>query len=198
MLLALILRNIRNVKKIRDRLGSSVKLLRSCKKTVLLITITAAVTLIIGSLISIWLSKVTELNIPSIGYIRTRGVEGYWDKDLTNKTGACDWGTIWPGLTRNVSIYLRSISNIETTLSLRTRNWTFLNSSNKIVAGPNATTPYMSLGWSYNNAIVHPGEVLQVTLTLSVEQSSDLVEFLIANDVKAFSVEIIISTDDYS
>jgi len=178
----------------KDKFGSFASFLRSSRKTFLLIVITAVATLVTGSLISIWLSKVSDLKFPSVGTIRMEGVEGYWDENLTNKTETCDWGTIWPGVSKNLTLYLRSISNFETTLDLTTGNWTFLDSNDRIVAGPNSTTPYMNLTWNYNDTMVKPGGTLQVTLTLSVDRSSSFIEFLIANDVKKFSVDIHIGT----
>jgi hypothetical protein len=178
----------------KNTCDSSLTSLLSHKKTILLITITVAVTLIISSMILVWLDGWINLKIPSTGTIRLRGVEGYWDKNLTNKTETCDWGTIWPGVTENRTIYLRSICNFDTTLNLTTGNWTYLDSNDNIVSGPNSTTPYMNLTWNYNYTMIKPGQTLQVTLTLSVDRSSNLIEFLIANDVKRFSVDIYIST----
>ncbi len=167
------------------------------KRMILLIMITVISTLIISSIISIWLSNVGNLNIPSAGRIITVGVEAYWDSDLQNRTERFDWGTIWPGTSNNVTLYLRSTSNIETTLKLETTNWTFNNSENNIVAGPSNSTPYMNLTWNYKDTTVRPGETIQVTLTLSVDYSTDFIEFLIGNDVKEFGVDIIISTEEY-
>jgi len=172
--------------------------LRSSKRKILLITITVVITLIVSSMISIWLSEVTNLKVPSIGTIKTLGVEAYWDPDLKNESKTFDWGTIYLGTARNITLYLRSISNIETTLLLNTANWTFQNSTNKIVAGPSDSFPYMNLTWNYNETIVRPGETVQVTLTLSADPSSDFIEFLIANDVREFGLDIIISTSEYS
>jgi len=149
-------------------------------------------------MISIWLSKVTTLNVPSLGTIKTLGVEAYWDLDLKNKTETIDWDTIWPGTAKNVTLHIRSISNRETSLELRTANWTFRNSSNLIVAGPSDSSPYMNLTWNYNETTVHPDETVQITIILSADRSSDFIEFLIANDVKEFSLDIIISTSEYS
>ena len=181
----------------KDTFNSLIEYLRSSKRTILLITITVAITLIISSMVSICLGKVTYLSVPSLGTIKTLGVEAYWDSDLKNKTETIDWDTIWPGTYKNVTLYIRSLSNIETTLELRTANWTFLDSNNSIVAGSSDSSPYMNLTWNYNETTVRPSETVQVTLTLSVDYSSDFVEFLIAKDVKEFSLDIIISTSGY-
>ena len=173
----------------KDIFGSFVKFLRSSKKTILLVTITAVITLIIGSLISIWLSKVTNLKVPSIGTIKTLGVEAYWDANLTDKIDEdeqIDWGTLWIGSSNNITIYLRSISNVEATLYVNATNWDPANLSD-----------YMNLLCTRNGTTVHPGEKIQTTLTLSAPYSSKFISYLIANDVKEFSVDVVIRTSEY-
>ena len=137
-----------------------------------------------------------QLSRPKPRTIKTLGVEAYWDKNLENKTETINWGTIWLGMPKNATLYIRSISNIETTLELETANWTFRDSNNRIVAGPSDSSPYVHLTWNYNEAMVRPGEALQVTLTLSVDHSSDFIEFLINNDAKEFIFDIIIMTSE--
>jgi len=133
---------------------------------------------------------------PKPRHHKNLGVEAYWDKNLENKTETIDWSTIWLGTSKNVTLYIRSISNIETTLKLKTANWTFRDSNNKIVAEPSNSSPYINLTWNYNETTVRPDETVQVTLSLCVDHSTDFSEFLIANDVKEFSFDIIISTSE--
>jgi hypothetical protein len=45
----------------------------------------------------------------------------------------------------------------------------------------------------YNGTQINPGEIIQVTLTLSASSSHDFVHYLIANNVKNFSFDIIIA-----
>jgi hypothetical protein len=170
----------------KNIIDSFLRFLRSSKRKMLLITITIVTTLIISSIIAIWLSKVAHLNIPSLGTIRTLGVEAYWDINLTNKTEAINWGTIWPGSSQNATLYIRSISNLETTLHLNTTNWNPANISN-----------YMNLTWNYNGTTIQPDEIIQVTLTLSASSSFNFINYLITNEVKQFSLDIIISTSEY-
>jgi hypothetical protein len=146
------------VQKMRGILNSLTKSQRSSKRAILLVSITV-VTLIIGSATSVWLSKVTSLNVPSAGTIKTLGVEAYWDENLKNKTKAINWGILEPGSTKNVTLYIKSISNIPTTLQLETANWTFLDSNNNVASGPNKTTPYLNLTWNYKNATIQPSEI---------------------------------------
>lgn len=158
----------------------------SLKKKVLLIITVATITFLLNSAVSIWLSEVTNLEIPSIGTIKTIGVEAYWDQTHTNKTEVINWHNIWLGSSKNVTLYVRSISNIKTVLQINATNWSPTNISNN-----------MDLSWNYNEATIDPGEVIQVTITLSTIPSKSFVEYLISNNVKEFSFDIIIQAIAY-
>ena len=170
----------------KNTFNSLIEFLHSSKRVILLITITVVVTLIISSVISIWLSKVTNLDVPSLGTIKTLGVEAYWDLDLENKTETINWGTIWIGSSQNVTLYVRSISNYVATIHLNTTNW-----------NPTNISDYTNLTWNYNGTPVNPGEIIQITLTLSTSSSNSFIRYLITNDVKQFNFDIIISTSEY-
>lgn len=163
--------------------NSLVKFLRSSKRKILVIIITAVITIAISAIISLWLSSINNIYVPSLGTIKTLGVEAYWDKNLENKTETISWGTIWPGSSKNFTLYLRSISNTETTLLLNATNW-----------NPANISEYMNLSWNYNETILHPSETIQVTLILTTSSSNEFISYLINNDVKEFSFDIIIST----
>jgi len=165
----------------KDTFISFIEFLRSSKTTILFIIITAVITIAISAIISLWLSSINNIYVPSLGTIKTLGVEAYWDKNLENKTETINWGTIWPGSSKNFTLYLRSISNTETTLLLNATNWNPANISN-----------YMNLTWSYDGTPLNPGEVIQLTLTLSASPSDSFIQYLIANDVKDFSFDIVI------
>jgi len=152
---------------------------------VLLILTVAAVTLLLSSGLSIWLSEVTKLEVPSIGRVKTIGVEAYWDENLENKTEAVDWDTIWLGSSKNVTFYLRSISNVKTVLQLNATNW-----------NPTNVSKHMNLSWNYNGTPINPGEVIRVTIRISAPPSVRFIEYIITNDVKEFSFDIVISATE--
>lgn len=168
-----------NVENMRSRLHSFIAFLRSSKKTLLLILIVAMASIAITTTISILLSKIDNFNIPSLGNIKTIGVEAYWDPNRENKTETLDWGTIWIGTSKNMTLYIRSVSNYKVTLNLNATNWIPANISD-----------YMTLSWDYNGTQLNPSEIIQVTLTLSPSFSNSFVRYLIANDVKNFSLDI--------
>jgi hypothetical protein len=138
------------------------------------------------------LDVTTHVNFPSIGTIRTIGVKAYNDSNLQNIITQIMWGATYLGSIINVTLYVKSVSNTETTLDLQTANWTFLNSTNAIVSGPNKTTQYLNLTWNYNNTVINPGEAIPVTLTLSVTDSPTFTQFLINNNVTSFSFDIVV------
>ena len=158
---------------------SSIAFLNRSKKTLLLIIIIAIASVAVSSLISILLSKIHNFDIPALGNIKTIGVEAYWDPNCENKTEALDWGTIWIGSSRNVTLYVRSISNYKVTLNLKATDWMPANISD-----------YMTLSWDYNETTLNPGEIIPVTLTLSSSFSNSFIFYLIDNDVQSFSLDI--------
>ena len=126
-----------------------------------------------------------QLSRPKPRTIKTLGVEAYWDKNLENKTETINWGTIWPISSKNFTLYLRSISNTETTLLLNSTNW-----------NPANISEYMNLSWNYNGTILHPSETIQVTLTLTTSSSNTFLLYLITNDVTDFNFDINISASE--
>lgn len=173
----------KHIKHLLDPLSA---FLRSSKRTILLILLVVAITLVLSTTIAILSERITKLNVPSLGTVKTLGVEAYWDKNLQNKTETINWSTIWPGSSKSFTLYLRSISNTKTTLLLNTTNW-----------NPTNISEYMNFSWNYNGTILHPGETIQVTLTLTTSSSNTFLLYLITNDVKEFRFDIIINTSEH-
>ena len=169
----------------RNKFHSFTAFLRSSKRTILLILLVAVITIALSTTISILSQSITTLKFPSLGTIKTLGVEAYWDRNLENKTETINWGTIWPGSSKNFTFYLRSISNTETTLLLDSTNW-----------NPANISEYMNLSWNYNGTILHPSETIQVTLTLRTSSSNTFLLYLITNDVTDFNFDINISASE--
>jgi hypothetical protein len=173
-------------------LDTFIKSLRHQKKTILLIVGVAAITLSLSIIIPMLIDMTTHLNLPSVGMVYTIGVKAYYDPGLKNITTQIQWGKTYPGSSINKTLYIKSISNVQTQLHLQTANWTLLNSTNAIVSGPSPTTPYLNLTWNYDNKTIIPGKVIHVTLTLSVADSQTFVQFLVDNKVTSFRFDIVI------
>jgi hypothetical protein len=171
--------------------------LRRSKKTFLLIIVVVAVTLFLSAVVSIILDNhFRSISLPSIGNIHTIGIKAYWDPNLQNQTTGIDWGTVYTGQSVNLTLYLQSISNVPTAFEMTTTNWTFINTSNTIAAGPTENTPYINLTWNYNNQTLNPNETIRTTLTLTTDNSSSFIMFLINNNIKQVTMDIIIQTNE--
>ena len=177
-------------------LNSVIKSLPDQKRTIRLIVGIAAIALSLCLIIPALLDTTSHSNFLSIGTIRTIGVKAFYDSNLQNETTNIQWGTTYSGSSDDVTLYLKSTSNTETTLHLQAANWTFLNSRNDIVSGPNQTTPYLNLTWNYNNTTIDPGQAIPITLTLSVTDSPIFTQFLLNNNVTNFSFDIAISATE--
>jgi len=154
-------------------------LLRQHKKTLLLILIVSTATILISSVVSIWLNSFHNLTLPTMGTVKTIGVEAYWDPNLENKTETIDWNTMWPGSTKNFTLYIRSVSNVKTTLHLYTSN-----------ISPADISEYLNLSSNYDGMPLNPDEVIQLTLFLSVSDDESFIWYIVANDVTDFSIDI--------
>jgi hypothetical protein len=96
------------------------------------------------------------LSIGSRGTVKTEGVGVYEDSSCSSAVSWVDWGTVEPGSTKNVSIYLRNEGNYAVTLFMFADNWY-----------PSDASSYMALSWDYADQAVDPQEVVQTTLALS-------------------------------
>jgi hypothetical protein len=131
-------------------------------------------------LIAVWLSKIDNLTVPSIGTIYVTGVEVYGgDIKSTSGTASIDFGTFYLTETRNASFYLRSVSNIPVKLAFNVTNWS-----------PEGLAPYMTLAWNYTGTQIAPREEIPLTFTLSLSSSGDLVNYLITNNVTSFNFDL--------
>ena len=150
------------------------------KKTIFLIIVIICI-LFFNVLFSIWLSKATKLKVPSIGTIKTVGIEAYWDLNLAKKMDIIDWDIIWLGSTKNVTYYLRSTSNVPIILVFNSTDWTPIDILN-----------YVNLTWNYYGKPINPGEIIQVTMTLSFSPTTRFVEYILTSGVNEFSFDIVI------
>ena len=165
--------------KLRNLVHSFVTFMKQSKRTVLLIIIVAITSVTISTTVAILLSKNSNLTVPSLGTVRTIGVEVYWDSAKENKTDVIDWSEIWLGSSKNATIYIQSISNYDVTLELKLTDW-----------NPEIVSEYMELTWDYNGETLSPNEVIEVTLTLSITNSPTFVQYLVDERVENFNLDI--------
>ena len=172
-----------------------VDFIRRHKNTFLLIIVVTLITVLLQTLISVWLSRNSNINLPSFGTIYTLQAEVYGGnlKELSNGQKLIDWGMVYPGTTVNRTFNVMSKSNVEAELIIKAMNWVFNNSRGEIVKGfPTNETDYMTLIASLNETLMNPNQSLEVTLTLMASDSSDFINFILENEVTSFSFDIYI------
>jgi ABC-type multidrug transport system fused ATPase/permease subunit len=92
------------------------------------------------------------------GSVEGFGVGIYWDRACTNRTVFLDWGYIAAGSSTSLTVYVKNEGNSAVSLWLSTSTWTPVTSSSHI-----------SLSWNYSRQILNTGQIIPLTLTLTVE-----------------------------
>lgn len=101
------------------------------------------------------------------------GLGVYSDYQGNNELTSLPWGTLSPGGSNSITIYVKNEGSSDTTLSLVVENWS-----------STAAETYLDVDWNYNGAPISPNNTVAISLTLSV--SSNIV------GVETFSFDVII------
>jgi len=107
-----------------------------------------------------------SLVIPSgvnVEIITPPGVEVgiYWDSGCSMLVSSIDWGSMKPGSSKNVILYIRNEGDAAITLYLEATNWDPIDGSD-----------YIDLSWDLiGGKSVNPDEVARATLTLDVSSN---------------------------
>ena len=116
----------------------------------------------------------SSVRINNQGTVKALGVGVYRDHNCTSPVSLINWGTVEPGSTNNVTVYVRNEGNTAANISMTTENWNPQNAPN-----------YLTLNWNYNGQQLNPSEAVQITLSLDVSSS--------VQGIENFSFDIIIS-----
>jgi hypothetical protein len=84
----------------------------------------------------------------------------YSDSSCTAALSSVTWGTLNPGDTATVTIYLRNEGNVALALSISAGNWT-----------PSGAQNYFTFSWNRDGYVMQPSDVISAVLTLQVSSS---------------------------
>ena len=98
-----------------------------------------------------------QATITTHGNIKAVGCAFYTDSAGVRATSQIDWGTLEPGQTANVTLYMKSLSNVPVTISMAVGNFS-----------PASGGSYLACTWNYGGGVLNPGQLVAVTFTLSV------------------------------
>jgi len=99
--------------------------------------------------------------LQSNGTVTAVNVGVYSDSGCTQNCTSIDWGTIAPGNSSTMTIYIKNIGTIPMTLSMTTGSWV-----------PSNANTYISLSWNRGGAVLSAGQSISATLTLSASSSA--------------------------
>lgn len=109
-------------------------------------------------LVALTLASHSQCAISNVGTIVAIGLEAHEDVNCTQPLSQNEWGFLEPNETASHVCYVKSVSNINSTLMLTPGNWNPPSSSN-----------YLTLSWNYDNSTLQPNEVLEVTFNLHID-----------------------------
>jgi len=96
-------------------------------------------------------------SIPNRARVKGVGVSIWWDYNCTLPVSEIDWGMIEPNQTKTTAIYIKSVSNVNITLTLSTQNW-----------NPQEASQFITLTWNYTGTPLTPKSVTPIELYLHV------------------------------
>jgi hypothetical protein len=99
-----------------------------------------------------------KLSVTHAAHVESIGVGIYWDPKCTNRTLELNLGNIAPNSNTTRTVYIRNEDDTKVTLSLSTSEWS-----------PQKASEYMRLSWTYDGRTLSTGQIIPVTLTLSVD-----------------------------
>lgn len=91
------------------------------------------------------------------------GIGIYGDNHCTDPLSTINWGKLEPGSSKNTTCYIQNEGKTVLFLSVETSNWNPEDASNDI-----------NLNWDYGEQPLNPGEIIQVSLTLSVSAKTNV------------------------
>ena len=142
------------------------------RKSLQLIFVSSILAVISFSLVRGVLFK--SKTIHATGEVVAIDVEVHADPDCTVVLNSIDWGRLYPGESRNTTFYVQLFGNTPSTLGLSTYNF-----------APVAAEQYLALTWDYDSHVLNPGDVLEVTVTLTVSSS--------ITGIESFSFDVIVT-----
>jgi len=93
------------------------------------------------------------------------GIELYNDENAVSTCTSIDWGDLYPKSSTTRTIYVKNTGNATETLSMKTSDW-----------NPVETTSTLKLSWDKEGTSVHPGQIVEATLTLTMGEDIETVD----------------------
>jgi len=132
----------------------------------------AIIFILAGSVAAIYYLT-SRYEIPSTVHVYTLNIEAFWDEACTQPCESIDWGWLYPGESKNQTIYIRKEGNVNVTLWLYTADWSPENGSD-----------YINVTWNRENYLMTE-QVIDATITLTVSNQTNIESFNFTIIIKA-------------
>ena len=137
---------------------------------------------VLCAFVSIAISKSSEATIWNSGKITLVGLDAYGgDITSNNRDFSVGLGTIPLGSSKSVSFFLRSLSNVPTTLTFSIDNWQ-----------PRSLERFMLVTWNYSEKLIAPNEEIPIRIDFYAPESADFSNYLFVNSISSFSFSLYI------
>jgi len=163
--------------------------LKHSYKILILVALVAVMSVAVSAWVAIMLSNSgSEIYLPSVGTIKTIGVEAYEDSDGVIKQDSLSWDEIkiekleWDEIAVepiSTIVYVKSVSNYRVTMDIFLSDWS-----------PEEISDYLTISWDYEGEEMDPGQIVPVTLTLSAPSSDAFIDYILENAIQRFDVSI--------
>ena len=161
-------------------------------KTVMIIVVVVVYTIVLTSLVVSIIDGSNPLRVPTIGNMITIGYEARsGDIQTTGVNQTLDWGTIYIGASTNRSFILKNKSNVITTPELNATDWIFKDQQGQQVDPPAVNNIIVNLTLNPPPPL-NPNEETNATITLTIRFDQTFIDYVVNNNVRTFSFDIII------
>jgi hypothetical protein len=103
-----------------------------------------------------------SVRVPTRAQVKCVGVDVFSDANCTVRVTEIDLGFLDPGQTKNYSVYVKSQSNVDITLTMTTEEW-----------NPSNATAVVGLSWDCQGRQVSAGAAVLATFTLTMSQTTN-------------------------
>lgn len=124
------------------------------KRTIIIVTLVLITVMGIGVSGLLTTTKILD----SSGSIMAINIEAFSDQACTQPISSLDWGVPEPGNNIDLIVYLKNTGNADMTLNMYVSNWS-----------PSGSSSYLSLNWDRENTVISSNEVIEATITLSID-----------------------------
>jgi hypothetical protein len=102
-------------------------------------------------------------------------IDVFWDFSCRSPVNSIDWGTLGPGDVENLTVYVRNEGESNTLLALNVSGWV-----------PTLASSYLSVDWNYSGTAIPPGQVVPLTLMMTVDSG--------ISGITSFGVNVTVSS----